>query len=100
MVIDDLSCLVLIDTNKTNKVQGGLFASVQVNTYASYNFSAASADANAVGQVTQTSVTTRTNLYQGTALGYSTAYARGSAYASSGRDTYRVSATEIKSYGW
>jgi hypothetical protein len=100
MEIDDLNYLVLIDTNGTSKVQGGLFADVQTNTYASYNFSAATANAVAVGQSTQTSVNTQTDQYQGKVSGHSIAYAQGTAYASSGKDSYLVKSTERKSYWW
>jgi hypothetical protein len=100
MKIDDLNYLVLIDTNGTIRVQGGLSADVQVNTYASYNFSAAAANAVAVGQYTQTSVNTQTDLYQGKVSGHSTAYAQGTAYASNGQDSYLVKATDRKSYWW
>jgi hypothetical protein len=100
MEIDDLNYLVLIDTDRTSKVQGGLFADVQVNTSASYNFSAAAANAIAVGQFTQTSINTQTDLYQGQVSGHSTAYAQGTAYAATGQDSYSVKVTERKSYWW
>jgi hypothetical protein len=100
MEIGDLDCLFFIDINRTSKLQGGLFASVQTNTYASYNLSVANANAIAVGQLTQTSTNTWANLYQGNGSSHSSAYAQGTAYASSGQDTYLVKATEIKSYWW
>ncbi|MBW4517662.1 MAG: hypothetical protein KME11_20855 [Timaviella obliquedivisa GSE-PSE-MK23-08B] len=100
MEVDDLNYLISIDVHKTDQVQGGLFAAVNVNTYASYNLSAANANAIAVGQFTQTFTDTQANLYQGYVSGHSTAYAKGTAYASNGNDTYSVRATERKSYWW
>jgi hypothetical protein len=100
MKIDQLNYLALIDTHRTSEVQGGVSADVQVNAYTSKNLSVASADAFAVGKYTQTYTDTRTNLYQGKVSGHSTAYAKGTAYASNGQDTYSVRATDRSSSWW
>ncbi|NJR40872.1 MAG: hypothetical protein HC781_21085 [Leptolyngbyaceae cyanobacterium CSU_1_4] len=100
MEIDDLNYLCSTDTCKTSRIRGGIFANVQVNTYASYSFSSANASAVAVGQFTQTFTDTQANLYQGPVSGHSTAYAQGTAYASNGNDSYSVRVTDRKSYWW
>jgi hypothetical protein len=100
MKIDQLNYLTLIDIYRASEVQGGVYANVQVNTYASQDFSAANANAVAVGRFTQTYTDTRANLYQGEGSSHSTAYAQGTAYASNGQDTYLVQTTERKSYWW
>jgi hypothetical protein len=100
MKIDQLNYLALIDTHGASEVQGGIYANVQVNAYTSKNLSVASADAFAVGKYTQTSTDTQTNLYQGNVSGHSTAYAKATAYASNGNDTYSVRATDRSYSGW
>jgi hypothetical protein len=100
MVIDDLSYLYVIDIYPTQKIQGGLFANVEVDAYASRNFGAAYADANAVGQFTTVDANTQANLYQGEFSGNSSAFAQGNSYASDGQNHYWERKTEFQSYWW
>jgi hypothetical protein len=100
MVINDLSHLCVINIHQTQKLQGGLVANVEVNTYTSRNFSAAYVTTNAVGQFTRTDANTQTNLYQGNFSGNSSAFAQGSSSASDGQNTYWERKTEIQSNWW
>jgi hypothetical protein len=100
MIIDDLNYLFIVGVDHRDKIQGGLYADVNVNTYVSPNFSYASADASAVGRFTQSSTNTQANLYQGQYLGNSQSYAQANAYASDGSNHYWEKATEIQSYWW
>lgn len=98
MVIDDLNYLLLVDADRTRKLQGGLLVEVEVHAYASLNFSAATVNANAVGQITRTTTNTKAKVYEGTYSGYSSAYAQGTASASNGQTTYTTKVIERKSY--
>lgn len=100
MVIDDLNYLLLVDTGRISKLQGGLSVGVEAHAYASWNFSAATVDANAAGQITRTSANTSAKVYEGTYSSYSSAYAKGTAYASNGQTTQKITVVEKKSYWW
>lgn len=98
MVIDNLNYLLLVDTDRISKLQGGLLVSVEAHAYASWNFSAATVDANAAGQITRTSANTRAKVYEGMYSSYSSASAQGTAYASNGQTTYTTKVIERRNY--